>query len=84
MGRRASAAPRRPLFAQRAPVRFVLFAGARTAELVQRAIPFAEIALPHAGLSLADRIHWYDERLPRAEWTDSRVLAAVAVKREPG
>src|SRR5579884_2961092 len=34
------------------PVRFVLFAGARTAELVQRAVPFAEIALPHAGLSL--------------------------------
>lgn len=66
------------------PVRFVLFAGARTAELVQRTIPFAEIALPHAGLSLADRIHWYDERLPRDEWTDSRVLAAVSVKRGTG
>ncbi|HEX6819022.1 MAG TPA: hypothetical protein VF120_11660 [Ktedonobacterales bacterium] len=65
----------------RYPIRFVLFSGARTAELVQRAVPFAEVVLPHAGLSLAERMRWYDERLPRDEWSDSRVLAAVSVKR---
>lgn len=53
------------------PVRFALFAGARTAELVQRAAPFAELRLPHAGLSLNDRVRWYDERLQ----TQPRMLA---------
>lgn len=64
------------------PVRFVLFCGARTAELVARAVPFAEIVVPHAGLSLAERMHWYDERLRREERTDSRVLAAVKPRRD--
>lgn len=63
------------------PIRFVLFSGARTAELVQRAVPFAEVVLPHAGLSLAERMRWYDERLPQDDWCDSRVLAAVSLKR---
>jgi hypothetical protein len=57
------------------PVRFVLFSGARTADLVQRAAPFAEVVLPHSGLTLGERVHWYDERLR----TSPRMLA-VRVK----
>jgi hypothetical protein len=45
------------------PIRLVLFAGARTADLVQRAAPFAEVVLPHSGLTLGERVRWYDERL---------------------
>jgi hypothetical protein len=52
-------------------VRFVLFASQRTAELVMRAAPFAEIALPLNGLGFGARLRWYDERLRIA----SRVLA---------
>jgi hypothetical protein len=53
------------------PVRLVLFAGARTAELVQRAAPDAELVLPHSGLTLGQRVRWYDERLR----TEPRMLA---------
>ncbi len=59
------------------PVRFVLFAGARTAELVQRAAPDAELVLPHTGLTLGQRVRWYDERLR----TEPRLLAVRVAAR---
>jgi hypothetical protein len=45
------------------PVVFVLYGSQRYAELLMRAAPFATIELPLAGMSLRERIRWYDERL---------------------
>lgn len=53
------------------PVTFVLYASQRYADALQRAAPELTFELPLAGLSLRDRIRWYDERLQ----TRSRVLA---------
>jgi hypothetical protein len=53
------------------PLRFVLFAGAHTAVLVRRAAPLVDLALPHEGLPLNERVRWYDERLQ----TQPRMLA---------
>lgn len=45
------------------PVIFVLYGSQRYAEVLTRAAPFATFELPLAGMSLRDRLHWYDERL---------------------
>ena len=45
------------------PIVFVLYGSQRYAELLTRAAPFATFELPLAGMSLRDRLHWYDERL---------------------
>lgn len=45
------------------PLTFVLYAGQRCADTLQRAAPELTFELPLAGMSLRDRIRWYDERL---------------------
>lgn len=45
------------------PLTFVLYASKQYAELLTRAAPFATFELPLAGMSLRERIRWYDERL---------------------
>lgn len=49
---------------------FVLYASQRYADLLQRAAPDLDIELPLSGLSLRERLRWYDDRLR----TQSRVL----------
>lgn len=53
------------------PIVFVLYASQRYAGALQRAAPDLTFELPLCGMSLRDRLHWYDERLQ----TCSRVLA---------
>jgi len=45
------------------PVIFVLYGSQFYAELLTRAAPYANFELPLAGMSLHDRLRWYDERL---------------------
>lgn len=53
------------------PPTFVLYASQRYAEALQRAAPDLTFELPLCGMSLRDRLRWYDERLQ----TRSRALA---------
>lgn len=53
------------------PITFVLYASQEFGELIVRASPDLDFELPLAGLSLRDRVRWYDERLR----VHARVLA---------
>lgn len=58
------------------PVVYVLFASQLWAELLQRAAPDCVFELPLAGLSLGERLRWFDERLA----TRPRLLGRAAVR----
>jgi uncharacterized protein DUF6884 len=58
------------------PAVFVLFASQLCAELLQRAAPDCAFELPLGGLSLGERLRWYDERLA----TRPRLLSEAAVR----
>ncbi|HEU5440572.1 MAG TPA: hypothetical protein VFU88_14905 [Ktedonobacterales bacterium] len=58
------------------PLSFVLFASQLCAELLQRAAPHCAFELPLGGLSLGERLRWYDERLA----TRPRLLGGAAVR----
>lgn len=45
------------------PITYVLFASQFYAGLLARAAPDVTVEYPLAGLSLSQRLHWYDERL---------------------
>jgi hypothetical protein len=47
----------------REPITFVLYANRQYADLLQRAAPEVDFELPLAGLSLPERLRWYDDRL---------------------
>ncbi|MGO8951476.1 MAG: DUF6884 domain-containing protein [Ktedonobacterales bacterium] len=45
------------------PITFVLYANQQYADLLQRAAPRILFELPLAGLSLPEKLRWYDDRL---------------------
>jgi hypothetical protein len=45
------------------PISFVLYANQQYADLLQRAAPHIPFELPLAGLSLPQKLRWYDDRL---------------------
>lgn len=45
------------------PLTFALYAGQWYADLLGRAAPFATFELPLAGMSLGERLAWFDKRL---------------------
>lgn len=57
------------------PIVYVLYGSQRYAELLTRAAPFAIFELPLAGMSLRERIRWYDERLQTRARMLTRPLA---------
>ncbi len=59
------------------PIRFVLYASQRYADLLLRAAPTLALDLPLSGLGLAERLHWYDQRLR----VRSRVLSQCRITR---
>jgi len=54
----------------------VLYAGQRHAELLQRANPDLVFELPLSGMSLYQRLRWYDDRLRIA----SRMLGTPVLR----
>jgi hypothetical protein len=45
------------------PLTFALYASQHYADLLMRAAPLADFALPLSGMSFWERLQWYDERL---------------------
>ncbi|MFI5274517.1 MAG: DUF6884 domain-containing protein [Ktedonobacterales bacterium] len=58
------------------PVTFVLFASQAYADLLKRAAPHQRFELPLSGLTLGQRLRWYDERLE----THSRLLLSTSAR----